>query len=241
MIHGPNPPGVRPPVTGSPDERLSFPATERNTAPIGALLDRVAPASGRAVEIASGTGQHIHAFASSNPRLHWQPTDIDPSRFASISAWTRGLPNVSAPIVFDAASDDWPGAPADFILLVNLLHLIPADDARRVVVTIANGLASGGVAVVYGPFRRDHGFASEGDAQFDASLRARDPAIGYKSVADFSGWVSRAGLEISETLDMPANNLAFVLKGAPGRGAAAPPDAPDRRGAGPGSGTVERP
>lgn len=223
MTGNANPSGPARRGQGGPDERLHSRSAERNAEPIGALLGRVAPTSGRAVEIASGTGQHVHAFASICTDLDWQPTDIDPARLASIAAWTAGLPNVRPPIAFNAVSDAWPGPPTDLILLVNLLHLIPAHDAWNVVRTIAAGLAPGGTAVVYGPFLRDNGFASEADARFDSSLKAQDPAIGYKSVGQFRGWTSRAGLEIVEVAHMPANNLALVLRNSGNRGAPGEP------------------
>ena len=43
------------------------------------MLRDVAPATGRALEIASGTGQHIVQLAAALPGLSWQPSDIDPS------------------------------------------------------------------------------------------------------------------------------------------------------------------
>ena len=38
--------------------RLHAPSAERNAGPIGDLLTRLAPERGRALELASGTGQH---------------------------------------------------------------------------------------------------------------------------------------------------------------------------------------
>lgn len=40
-------------------ELLTYPAPERNKAPILEVLRRVLPPTGRVLEVASGTGQHV--------------------------------------------------------------------------------------------------------------------------------------------------------------------------------------
>ncbi len=69
------------------------------------------------------------------------------------------------------------------MLLVNLLHLIPAPAAETLLAEVALALAPGGTFCLYGPFLRDGQPTSPGDAAFDASLRAQDPTIGYKDLA----------------------------------------------------------
>ena len=50
---------------------------QRNTGPILDVLAGVLPPRGRVLEIASGTGQHVIAFAEAFPELRWQPSDLD--------------------------------------------------------------------------------------------------------------------------------------------------------------------
>ena len=54
------------------------PAADRNKGPILSVLQTIFPAdfSGLALEIASGTGQHVAYFAQSFKNLIWQPTDL---------------------------------------------------------------------------------------------------------------------------------------------------------------------
>ena len=80
--HGPR----APPLS---DARRFAPATARNRAPILAVLERVLPARGLVLEIASGTGEHAAAFAAALPALEFQPSDADPDALASIEAWRR--------------------------------------------------------------------------------------------------------------------------------------------------------
>ena len=70
-----------------PVRRFS-PAAERNRQPILAVLQQVLPASGRVLEIASGSGQHVSWFAPRLPGWTWQPTDFDADALPSIRAWS---------------------------------------------------------------------------------------------------------------------------------------------------------
>ncbi len=78
----------------------------------------------------------------------------------------------------------------------------------------AEGLAPGGLLFVYGPFFVDGAATTESNAQFDASLRARDPAWGYRDVDAVFADARAAGLEPVERVAMPANNLLLVVKKA---------------------------
>ena len=196
------------------DARMSAPSALRNRDAILSELRRLAPPSGRALELASGTGEHVIAFARALPDLTWQPTDPDPVRRASIAAWALLHPaqNLLAPRALDAARTGWgtEEGPVDLIVLVNLLHLISDAEARIVLAEMAAALAPGGRALIYGPFLRDGQPTSDGDAAFHDSLRAQDPAIGYKDLADVSACLRDAHLDLAETVAMPANNLMLV-------------------------------
>lgn len=203
---------------GLGDARLSAPSALRNRDLIAAELVRLAPARGRALEIASGTGEHVVVFAEACPGLTWQPTEPDALRRASIAAWTAaaGLSNILPPLPLDAARPGWAAnhGPADLVVLVNLLHLISGPEAETLLTEVAASLAPSGIFALYGPFLRDGEATSAGDAAFHASLRAQDSAIGYKDVTDTCATLVRAGLRHVETVAMPANNLLLVFERA---------------------------
>lgn len=196
--------------------KLHAPAAERNAAAITEAITAIAPTTGRALEIASGTGQHIVGFARAMPGLDWQPTEIDPARRASIDAWAAeaGLPNLRAALALNATHPGWGAEQGNraLIVLINLLHLISTPEARTLVQEVAIALAPGGRFALYGPFLRDGQATSEGDARFHASLSAQDPAIGYKDLAAVSDWLRAVGLALTETRAMPANNLLLIAE-----------------------------
>ena len=196
--------------------KLFAPAAARNGAAIAALLVDHAPTSGSALEIASGTGQHVTAFATALPDLYWHPTEINTARCASINAYVTeaGLSNVAAAGMLNATQQGWSASlPAnDMIVLVNLLHLISEAETRTLIAEAALALSPSGTLIFYGPFMRGGVLISDGDARFDAELRGADPAIGYKGDLDIADWLSDAGLIEIKTVEMPANNLAFIAR-----------------------------
>ena len=55
------------------DQRLFFPATERNRGPIGDLLKQLLPGSGAVLELASGSVSTPSAFSSAFPICAGKP------------------------------------------------------------------------------------------------------------------------------------------------------------------------
>lgn len=196
--------------------KLRAPAVERNADPILTLLGMHIEGGGRALELASGTGQHAVHFARALPDLDWQPSDIDDERLASIDAWAAeaALPNLRTAIRLDATEAGWATEHAgfDLVLVVNLLHLIAETSAKTVISEAGQALAPGGRLVIYGPFLRGGETTSEGDARFHASLTAQRTGIGYKDDFDVVDWLHDAGLTLIDLVEMPANNLAFVAE-----------------------------
>ncbi|MFV1491187.1 DUF938 domain-containing protein [Phaeobacter sp. JH18-32] len=201
--------------------KLFAPSAARNLEPIADLLARIAPqpdgADGprpRALEIASGTGQHVVGFAGRCAHLDWQPSDVNPARLTSINAYTgdSGCRNIATAIQLDATEAPWPDGLGrfDLIVLCNLLHLISTPEAQTLIREAARHLAAGGHFLIYGPFMRGGELTSEGDRSFHAKLTAHDPEVGYKDDFDVMDWLQDSGLEMRQVIEMPANNLALV-------------------------------
>lgn len=201
-------------MDSDPDGRRIAPAALRNTEPLIETLAMRLPDRGRVLEVASGTGQHVAAFAAAFPHLDWSPSDVDAGQRDSIAAWCQnaGLANLQAPVALDVGTA-WPVAERSVqaVLTINLFHLIPAPFVKRFFESAHTALDAGGQVIVYGPFRRGDAFASNGDRDFDASLRDRDPAIGYKSVEAVTDMADQVGLTLIARDEMPANNLLLTF------------------------------
>ena len=195
---------------------LHSPAAERNLTQIIDLVCKYSPKSGNALEIASGTGQHIIELAAAVPGLVWQPSDIDKKRLISISSrrHKKPLKNLLLPIKLDATDEGWSVLCPNqhFILLVNLLHLISESEVEIILSGIYQSLVNGGRCIIYGPFMRNGVLTSNGDKAFHQSLIEADPDIGYKDDAWILDLFQKHKLETVKVLEMPANNLAFVME-----------------------------
>jgi SAM-dependent methyltransferase len=188
------------------DGRRLAPSAARNAGPILGVLRRVVRPGDRVLELASGTGQHAAEFA---PALaaDWQPSDVEPANFASITAWSGAV--ARPPILLDACAPGWGKGDRDVVLAVNLLHLVPETGATVLLTEAAKALAPRGRFCLYGPFLREGRATSEGDAAFDASLRAQDARLGYKDLGWVMARLGAAGLGV-QAVPMPANNLMLI-------------------------------
>jgi len=72
-------------------------------------------------------------------------------------------------------------------------------------------LNSNGLFVLYGPFARNGRHNAASNAEFDASLRARDPGMGIRDVEQLDQLGEVCGLERIAELRMPANNHILVF------------------------------
>jgi hypothetical protein len=189
------------------------PATERNRAPILAVLGRVLADRHEVLEIASGSGQHAVAFAAALPHLRWQPSDRDPAALASIEAWRAeaGLHNVAPAIALDVAAPRWPVARADAVVCINLVHIAPWSVAVALFEGSSRLLAVNDPLVTYGPYRFGGSTAPSNDA-FDASLRAQDARWGVRDVDDLEALAREMGFALVESVAMPANNHTLVWR-----------------------------
>ena len=198
------------------DGRLIAQSAVRNAEPIVELVRNTAIKSGDALEIASGTGQHVVKLAATLPLLNWQPSDIDETRIKSIRCWSNDhhLTNLKPPCLLDATKEGWAVDyyGQDLILLANLLHLISFEETKILVKEVSKALTPKGLSIIYGPFMRKGELISKGDIQFHHSLINTDPYLGYKNDIDMLNLFREAGLVHLSTNEMPANNLAFITQ-----------------------------
>ena len=208
-------------MTERPEAKTS-PAAERNKTPILAALQGLLPATGRALEIAAGTGQHAAHFAAGLPGWVWQPTDPEPAALASIGAWARLAPSpgLLAPMQLDVLALPWPAVtpgtpPWDLVFCANMLHIAPWACCAALMQGAASALSPQGLLITYGPYQVAGEALAPGNQAFDADLRARNPAWGLRWLHAVDAQAQAAGLQRQGRLQMPANNQLLVFGRGP--------------------------
>jgi SAM-dependent methyltransferase len=205
-----------------PDGRLDAPAFHRNHQAIWAVLQPfLAGKSGDVVEAGSGTGQHAADFARRIPEIIWWPSDLNAQHLKSIDAWRAhtGLANIRAPLRIDLSDPQWCAAMQDgsgpgkllAVFCANVIHIAPWRVAEGLFAGAGRHLRADGRLFLYGPFKRDGKHTALGNAVFDTSLRDRDAEWGVRDIDDLRKLGDGAGLNLIETVDMPANNLILVF------------------------------
>jgi len=193
------------------------PAAARNTGPIVEVLRGILPEAGRALEIASGTGQHAAALAEAFAGIDWQPSDQDAAARDSIAAWVveAGLGNLLPPLDLDVMRDDWPNAidgELDLIVCINMIHISPWEACGGLMRGAGKLLRNGGLLYLYGPYRRDGDHTAPSNAEFDVSLRGRNPAWGIRDMGEVAAAAAVHEIALESAIAMPANNFSLILR-----------------------------
>jgi SAM-dependent methyltransferase len=198
--------------------RLDAPTFHRNHDPIWSVIGPwLMQQDGDALEIGSGTGQHIVAFARKAARLTWWPSDILDAHLRSIEAWSAeaAVNNLRKPQILDLTEATWqpsgPDGALTAIICINVLHISPWSVSENLLSGAARLLRPGGRLFVYGPFMRDGVHTAPSNASFDESLRAKNPEWGVRDLAELSALAVRDGLSAIRAEPMPANNFVLTI------------------------------
>jgi len=199
------------------DSKQYSPSAARNLEPVILVVLEAFPRRGRVLEIASGSGQHVVALAEALPDVAWQPSDPDAAARGSIAAWIAdtGRLNVEPPLAIDVTVEDWEAAvavPFDGIVCINMLHISPWAACRGLMRGAGATLTPGGLLYLYGAYRRGGGHTAASNAQFDASLRLRNPQWGVRNLEDVEAEARSNGLDLAQVIEMPNNNLSVFFR-----------------------------
>ncbi len=196
------------------DKRLFAPSTARNRGPILDVLRNVLPAKGVALEIASGAGEHVTFFAQHLPGLTFCPSDPNAEARESISAWIAStrLANVDAPLALNVEEFPWPISAADAIICINMTHISPWSATEALFEGGSRALREGAPLYLYGPYRCGGAHTALSNAEFDASLRARNAAWGIRDLDDVAACAREKGFGEPQVVEMPANNLSVIFR-----------------------------
>eukprot|EP00904_Undaria_pinnatifida_P001551 jgi/Undpi1/11397/HiC_scaffold_30.g13694.m1 len=182
--------------------------------------------SGEMLDIASGTGCHVEAFAKALPGWTFQPSEYDKAQIPEIATTIEkcGSSNILPPVLLDVRSDpaSWPrpttkaegggGALWDAAMCINMIHIAPKECTMGLFKGAASGLKMGKHLFLYGPFMLHGVLIPDSNKSFDEYLKGRSE--GQWSIRD-AEWVAKLadeqGLELTAMTLMPANNFFVVF------------------------------
>jgi hypothetical protein len=96
------------------------------------------------------------------------------------------------------------------VISINMIHIAPWAATQGLMAGAGRVLAPGGLLLLYGPFRIGGAHTALSNAEFDASLRARDPAWGVRDIETVGA--EARGFALAADVAMPANNRMVVFR-----------------------------
>jgi len=205
-------------IGGFNDERLTTEVFERNKEPISkALYPYLDKITGNALEIGSGTGQHLSYLAKNFPHIIWQGTDIDEVHCKSVDAWAKfNSLNLPRALALDAASD-WSNVLKEYdsfnmIISMNVIHISPISTLEGIFINSAKFTKTDGILVFYGPFKRANKHIGEGNKIFDQRLRNENSAWGVRCISTLESLAADNKFLAPKVIEMPSNNFLLVFK-----------------------------
>ena len=197
--------------------RLFSPSAARNLSPIMSAFVDFGLTRGRVLEVGSGTGEHAAHLVKAHPELQWVASDPDHGSRASCAAWADHFQiadRMSAHHI-DAreTGDIGQHGPFDLIYSSNVIHISPIEVMKSVFALAGEHLQPTGQLAFYGPFSRNGEHNSDGNANFDVSLKSRNPEWGVRDIEHhLMPEAEKSRLVLRELRDMPANNYFLVFK-----------------------------
>uniref|UniRef100_A0A6I8QIU3 Methyltransferase-like 26 n=1 Tax=Xenopus tropicalis TaxID=8364 RepID=A0A6I8QIU3_XENTR len=193
-------------------------AADRNKGPILEVLQQyVDPAAPkvRALEVASGTGQHCAHFAQALPNLHLVPSELDPHSRQSISAYIShwSLSNVEQPRTLDSSKswETWGFSPNSLhlIICINMIHITEPSCTQ---VSLFCPLLDSEFLFFIQPYSVNGILTPQSNVDFNISLKRRNPAWGIWDTSDLQNLATTCGMSLERMVDMPANNKCLIFR-----------------------------
>lgn len=185
--------------------------TARNHPAINGVLQIEFARVAEVLEIGSGDAQHATLFAATMPHLQWQTSDLEQNH-ATIIERIRcaSLSNVLAPIALDVRTAAPNGAKYDAVFSANTAHIMGIAAVKQMFSVVSASLRSNGLFCLYGPFRQGGKFNTDSNAQFHATLRARDAEMGIRDLEELNEFADSVKMRRQRLYAMPSNNLLVV-------------------------------
>ncbi len=202
------------------DQRLFFPATQRNKIYIGDVLSKIPLKKGFVLEIGSGSGEHGIEFQKRFPDIIWQTSDPEMEHRKSIISWID-YENLNfkmpKPLEIDVTKSPWPiyGKLIDnlqVIISINMIHIAPWECSESLFKESGKLLNFGKFLIIYGPFKIKDKHISETNELFDKSLKIQNSDWGVRNLEEVDKEARINGFSQKKLIKMPANNLTLIYQ-----------------------------
>ena len=174
------------------------------------------------LEVGSGTAQHSIHFSLGMPHIQWQTSD-QLEYLEGINAVLDNakqqypeLSNVSYPFELDVNQPVWveSGLRYQAIYTANTFHIMRKADVQEFFLGLSAVTEPGSYLIVYGPFKYGGEFTSDGNREFDKTLRSREVGSAIRDFEYVSELAIKQGFKLLDDHSMPANNQCLVWQRA---------------------------
>lgn len=216
-------------------------SAQRNSVPILDVLCTLLSTSDphlRALDTASGTGQHMSYFAPSFPNITFQPSEFDGRMLSSCTAYASecSTRNICPAMFIDVQRPyaEWGRNEAqsgpyldghshrdfaeltgffDYIFNINMIHISPIEATEGLFANAGGLLKPGhGLLITYGAYAIDGVISPQSNVVFDQHLRQMDPRYGIRDLGQLAGIAEPHRLRLERVIDMPANNKLLAWR-----------------------------
>uniref|UniRef100_A0A4W3KK38 Zgc:103625 n=1 Tax=Callorhinchus milii TaxID=7868 RepID=A0A4W3KK38_CALMI len=170
-----------------------------------------------ALELASGSGQHIVHFARAFPNVTWQPSDISQSAQESVAAYVAAtkVTNVKEVVYIDVAEpwEEWANLQpksCDLIVNINMLHFTPISKWRGA--AQASLHHSHIFLCLRQPYAINGIISNETNAQLDRQLRQRNPDWGLPDMDVLRQLAYEKSLRLERMVEMLEDKCLIFRK-----------------------------
>ncbi|XP_034394466.1 methyltransferase-like 26 B [Cyclopterus lumpus] len=202
---------------------LLSPQAERNWESLCLMLEDVLKDQSHrqlfALELGSGTGQHVIRFAQKMPFVTWQPSDIKESSQDSIKEYIAAThsKNVLQPVHLDASEpwEKWAGLPCnscDVIIAINLLQYSSFKTAQGVFTGAGQILRQNGLLITYAVYAINGTITPSCNEHLDAALRQMNPEWGLPDIDVLRQLAYGNGMRLERMIEMEEYYKCLIFR-----------------------------
>ncbi|XP_058510183.1 methyltransferase-like 26 B [Solea solea] len=202
---------------------LLSPQAERNWEALCSVLEDVLEDQSHrqlfALELGSGTGQHVVRFAQKMPFVTWQPSDVKEELLGSIKAYIAAThaKTILQPVHLDASEpwEKWAGIPCnscDVVIAINLLQYSSFKTAQGVFSGAGQILKPNGLLITYGVFAINGIITPSCNEKLDAEIQKMNPEVGLPDIDVLRQLAYEKGMRMERIIEIEEYNKCLIFR-----------------------------